>query len=414
MPRARTLLAPAGLVLLPLVGALSATAASADTGGSLREAAPHILWTKAGAPPAARAGGTAAATPQPQTANNLIYHGGAVLHHPHVYLTFWGSQWDGLTQTSGGGVTYSAATIQNYESSFFANIGGTAWHGVQSQYCDGLTAGALDCSSATSPNQFVSNDGNLLAGVWVDDAAPAPTQIVTSGLAENVTQDPVAAEAVHAAAHFNPGGFDEEAVYFVFTPPQTAATAYGSVYCAYHTEVTNTSSPGAHGLKYSFMPYTPQQGAGCGGNSVNAADDAFGHGYLDSYTLAGGHEFEEAVTDPDAFPTQDGWNDLSTSENGDKCAYFDAANLTVGGQFWAVQPMWSNEANGGIGGCAMSRGTGSAPIPAPPSTFVPVLPNPSVPEAPGAALLLIAAPVAGVIIAGGRIARRRARGDTAA
>ena len=34
-----------------------------------------------------------------------------------------------------------------------------------------------------------------------------------------------------------------------------------------------------------------------------------------------------------------------------------------GGQYFAVQPMWSNEANGGSGGCAMARGTGPAPVP---------------------------------------------------
>ncbi|QGN57246.1 hypothetical protein [Nostocoides sp. HKS02] len=84
---------------------------------------------------------------------------------------------------------------------------------------------------------------------------------------------------------------------------------------------------------------------------------------MDSYSLAGGHEYAEAVTDPDAFPTQDGWNDYQTSENGDKCAYFHPANITIGHYFYAVQPMWSNEANAGSGGCAMARGTGAAPVP---------------------------------------------------
>jgi hypothetical protein len=71
--------------------------------------------------------------------------------------------------------------------------------------------------------------------------------------------------------------------------------------------------------------------------------------------------------------------------------------------------MWSNEANGGIGGCAMARGTGSAPIPGPPNTFVPAQPSPSVPEAPGAGLLPLAALLAGGVVTGGRMVRRRAR-----
>ena len=394
-----------GLLAVPLLGTLTVSAATPG----LTAAAPHILWTKAGAPSTGGAGsGSAAGTPQPASANNLIYHGGAVLHHPHVYITFYGNQWDGLTDTSPQGVTYSAATIENYLTSFFGSIGGSGWHGTQSQYCDGINPASLDCSAATSAAQFVSNESGILAGVWVDDASAAPTEIVTSGLAENVTNDPVATEAVRASQHFTPNGFDEDGVYFVYTPPQTAATAYGSVYCAYHSEVTNTAQPGQHGIKYAFMPYVPSQGGGCGGNSVNAKDDAFGHGYLDSYTLASGHEFEEAVTDPDATPTQDGWNDITTDENGDKCAYFDAQNLTIGSQFWAVQPLWSNEANSGNGGCAMARGTGYAPYPGPPNTYVPYSPTPptDLPEAPATALLAVL-PLGAAGLALGVMRRRR-------
>ena len=407
MLRPRILAAVPGLLVLPLLGTFGVQASAAGTG--LVAAAPHIFWTTAGAPGTQTSPGTP--TTSTGTANNLVFHGGAVLHHPHVYITFYGSQWDSVTDVSPQGVHYSAAAIENYETSFFAHVGGTAWHGTQSQYCDGVQAGSLDCSSATSANQFVQNETDLLAGTWIDDSTAAPTEIATTGLAENVTNDPVATEAVRAAAHFTaslPGGFDEDGVYFVFTPPQTAATAYGSVYCAYHSEVTNTANPGQHGIKYAFMPYTPSQGAGCGGNSVNAVDDAFGHGYLDSYTLAGGHEFEEAVTDPDATPTQDGWNDAQTSENGDKCAYFDAANLQAGGLEWAVQPMWSNEANGGTGGCAMSRSTGAEPVPSVTSgsTAAPV-PNVALPEAPGAALLaLVPLSIAGLAVRTRRLRRR--------
>jgi hypothetical protein len=355
----RLALGTAALLTAGAGTALAAPASAPAVTGTPMVAAPSILWTVAGAPK----GHGDAPTPSPATSatNNLIYHGGAVLHHPHVYVTFWGTEWkNGFTQTAGG-QTYTAKTIQNYEASFFASVGGTAWHGVQSQFCDNIAPGSLDCSSNPYA-QFIANEKNLLKGVWVDGSA-APATIVTSGLATNLVSDPIASEAVKSAQHFGP--YDPEGVYFVFTPPGHTATAYGTVYCAYHSEVTNV---GGHGLKYSFMPYTPEQGAGCGGNSVNATNDAFGHGYLDSYSLAGGHEFEEAVTDPDAFPTQDGWNDASTSENGDKCAYFHAANLTVPtdkhhSRYWAVQPMWSNEANGGTGGCAMKRGTGAFPVP---------------------------------------------------
>jgi serine protease len=104
------------------------------------------------------------------------------------------------------------------------------------------------------------------------------------------------------------------------------------------------------------MPYVPENGVHCGNNRVNKQNDAFGHGYLDGYSIVAGHEYAEAVTDPDnQMSTQDGWNDITTSENGDKCAWTNTQNITLGSRFYAVQPMWSNEANSGKGACAVTR-----------------------------------------------------------
>jgi serine protease len=335
-----------------LVGAtVAATAggpAGADT-ASATSAAKVFFWPQGGTP-----AGLAPAAPSADQYNNLIFHGGAVEHQPHVYITYWGTEWQSGFQT-GPGNAYSNKTAMNYVTNFFANIGGSAWNGTQTQYCDNIAPGSTSCAGQPLA-QYIANTPKVLARTWIDPT-PVPATIVTSGLAENLVDDPIASEAVKASEHF---GFDMDATYFVFTPPGHAATAYGTVYCAYHSEVTNV---GEHGIKYAFMPYTPEQGAGCGGNSVNTTNDAFGHGYLDSYSLAGGHEYAEAATDPDTFPTQDGWNDYQTSENGDKCAYFHPANIKIGHYYYAVQPMWSNEANGGTGGCAMSRGTGPAPVP---------------------------------------------------
>ena len=339
------LLGASALVLA--VGVGGAGGAAASTTGTPVSAAKEILWPQG-------VSGPAGTDPSASAANNLIYHGGAVQHHPHVFITFWGSEWKNGFRT-GPNNAYTNATAINYVRSFFGHVGGSPWNGTQTQYCDGISAGSTSCKGQTGA-KYIANSSSVLSGVWVDPT-PAPAAIVTSGLAENLTQDPIAMEAVKASKHF---GYNLDATYFVFTPPGHTATAYGSVYCAYHSEVTNI---GGHGLRYSFMPYTPEQGAGCGGNSVNKSNDAFGHGYLDSYSLAGGHEYAEAVTDPDAFPFQDGWNDATTSENGDKCAYFHAANIHLGSLYFAVQPMWSNEANHGAGGCAMSRGTGAAPVP---------------------------------------------------
>jgi hypothetical protein len=92
-------------------------------------------------------------------------------------------------------------------------------------------------------------------------------------------------------------------------------------------------------------------------HNVNATSDAFGNGIFDGWSIVTGHEYAEAVTDPDNFfSVQDGWNDAQGSENGDKCAWTNTQNIALGGHAFAVQPMWSNEDfDRGGSGCVVSR-----------------------------------------------------------
>jgi len=280
------------------------------------------------------------------SANNLIYHGGLVETTPSVYLIYWGPEWQSGFTRSAGGFTYTQKTVMNYLNSFFSNVGGSTYAGIQTQYCQNATAG-IDTCAGQPYAQYVTNPTGELKGVWIDPS-PVPSTIITTGLAENMTADPIEQEATKAAQHF---GYDINATYFVLTQPGTQATAYGSVYCAYHSETTHTTG---HGVRYAFMPYVMDYAAGCGENAVNTTNDSFGHGYLDGYSTVAGHEWAEAVTDPDNFNgTQDGWNDVQTSENGDKCAWTGLANITLGKHYYAVQPLWSNAANGGQGACVL-------------------------------------------------------------
>lgn len=243
--------------------------------------------------------------------NQLVYHGGAVETTPAVYLVYWGTEWQGGFSVNAGGYSYTQAEAQNYLNSFFSTLGGSAWNGVQTQYCQGAAVGSVNCNGAVGA-QFIQNPKHLLKGVWVDPS-PVPALIATTDLVQNTVNDPIAQEALKAVQHF---GFDVNATYFIMTPPGHQATLYGSVYCAYHDETSNVFG-GPHGARYAFIPFVPEQGAGCGGNSVNAQNDAFGHGYFDSYSIVSGHEFAEAETDPDNFSgVQDGWNDPQTNENG--------------------------------------------------------------------------------------------------
>src|SRR5207253_2008561 len=68
-------------------------------------------------------------------------------------------------------------------------------------------------------------------------------------------------------------------------------------------------------LSYSYMPYQPDAGAACGQNFVNA------NGYFDGFSIVGGHEYAETITDP--YPNS-GWLDGRGAENGDKCAWISS------------------------------------------------------------------------------------------
>jgi hypothetical protein len=92
-------------------------------------------------------------------ANDIIYHGGnagpgaiGVETKPAVYLIYWGPEWaSGFTTNDAAGKSYSSKTLQTYLNSFFANVGGSAWAGVQTQYCRNVPAGATSCAESRAP-----------------------------------------------------------------------------------------------------------------------------------------------------------------------------------------------------------------------------------------------------------------------
>ncbi len=307
--------------------------------------------------------GTAqAATTQDQLQNDLIYHGGnagdgaiGVEQKPAVYLIWWGPQWkQGFTTPDTDGKLYSSKTLQNYLASFFQNVGGSGWANIQTQYCAYALAGSVNCAGGGG---FVTNPKGQLKGVWTDPS-PVPSAITTYGLAENLVDDPIANEAVKAVQHF---GYKRDATYIVLTPPGSIGTGE-PYYCGYHTQTTAVDGLGnTERIQYAFIPWLntnyPGLGeTGCGMHNVNKKSDAFGNGIFDGYSIVTGHEYAEAVTDPDNFASvQDGWNDDQTSENGDKCAWLDTQNIRLGGLPFAVQPLWSNKAYDATGnGCVVS------------------------------------------------------------
>ncbi len=254
---------------------------------------------------------------KPKHGTNLFSHGGSIESSPKVYIVFWGSEWS------------SAGSAQAYVTSFFSGVGGSTWASSTTQYCQGVPNGTSVCASGTVRPD---NKSGQLAGNW-NDSATVPA---------SPTQNDIANEAARLASHF--GGVNASADYMVFTPSGHSENGFGTVWCAYH------SSSGS--LSYSYIPYQPDAGAACGQNFVNSG----GNGQLDGFSIVGGHEYAETITDP--FPNS-GWLDSRGAENADKCAWISsgqgaAANISLTTGTFAAQSLWSNAFNGGAGGCVLS------------------------------------------------------------
>ena len=264
---------------------------------------------------------------------NLSYHGGTggvgvETGSDKVYLVYWGSQWNN-NDPSG------EAAIQQ---KFFNGVGGSSWNNSVTQYCEGVSSGTIFCNGAGTA---ATNPSGVLAGVWYDNAAAAPSKPSQSNLAS---------EAINAAAHFgNTTATSNTTVQYVInTATGNNASGFGTQYCAWHS--STSSSYG--NIAYTNMPYITDAGASCGANFVNPGSA----GLTDGITIVGGHEFAE--TETDIYPSS-GWLDKNGQENGDKCAWISSgqgasANITLSTGTFPVQSLWSNAFNSGAGGCVLS------------------------------------------------------------
>src|SRR3954467_2148569 len=207
MDSSRSSRAPAGKATI--VAALAVAALVLATAPPASADAKHFFWAQGQAP---------AATPADTVANDLIYHGGSagpgaigIQKVPAVYLVYWGPEWaTGFTTADTDGKLYSSKTLQNYLNTFMANLGGSPWAAVQSQYFRNVPAGTTSCAGIPGAD-YIANPKHQLKGVWTDPT-PVPDDIVTLGLAENLVDDPLAQEAIRASAHFQ---YDPNATYII-------------------------------------------------------------------------------------------------------------------------------------------------------------------------------------------------------
>jgi serine protease len=301
-----TLVATVTLVTVPGAGAQSGTAGR--PGGSSTSQV-----VRAGAKAIGRTSGS-------NTSGLVSLHSsqatGAVMPTPGVYLVFWGSQWSNDPARAAG-------ALQGLFGSLYGP--NDTWGTIMSQYCEGMPSGSVTCSSSATSIQHPTS--SLLRGVWFDSSSPAPSKATTSQ---------IAGEAVKAAAHFSnlTQTPNLNAQYVIASPSGTHPDGFPHSFCAWHS--STSSSYG--NIAFTNLPYVPDLGAGACTTTASPR-------LLDGYESSETHEYAESVTDP--FPSN-GWL-KGGAEIGDLCENQDAY-LTLGGQTFDVQGLWSNHA----GGCVTS------------------------------------------------------------
>jgi serine protease len=275
-----------------------------------------IVYAKGRQPKAA---GTAGSCIEPDCP--VVYHGGSVQQSPHVYLLLWGPDWS---------ADPNQAATATWLENFYSGLGvepDDDWSTITSQYGEGSGAPAFN--------------GTVYEGAWLDTSAP-PTGVGRSGLAaeadafasERGITDLTDAQIVVATQSGTcPTGFDA---------PDCGS--YSGNYCAWHS---SSNEP------YTNLPYILDAGTACGADSVNP------DGTYDGFSIVGGHEYAESVTDP--YPDS-GWldpGDNSGGEIADKCAWSPLSmDVPLSTGSFAMQPLWSNSADS----CVMSGATSEVTV----------------------------------------------------
>jgi hypothetical protein len=265
------------------------------------------------------------------TAVNVTYHGGPVMHTSTTYAIFW---------LPAGYSFEPYGSDANYESlieRYFRDVGNTTFYNILTQYYD---------SSGKPLNS------SILGGVYLD-TNPYPTgdatifPITDSQLQAEIAQD-------LQVTGWRPGPTTE---FFVFTgydvqscSDSTYQYCAFSTYCAYHSSFTLNGQT----VIYANMP-DPS-------DICTVPDAPDGDPLADAAINALSHEHFESVSDPEP-GVNPAWIDADGQEIGDKCAYnygtirTDGSNITLNGHEYLVQQEWSNA----ISGCALSYVTSSPP-----------------------------------------------------
>jgi hypothetical protein len=291
--------------------------------------------TRVGTAPALRGAAPAAACSQEPDCN-MSYHGGRVQHQPRVYVVFWGPKWN-------SDATHKA--VKNYLISFYKGLGMASrddWSRIERQYGDKTgfpligksLFGASHVDARTPP-------GNLSVSQMASEAVKAVTSFFPMSPAAAVNVEIVI--AAQSGTCFAP--VDSFGTNFV----GNCGSPTNSGFCAFHSFVP-TSNPNVF-LPFVNLPFQLDAQQECGENFVNTGPA----GQFDGFSVTGGHETAETITDPAEsawFDQNDQCAGCSGGEIADKCAWGGAAwnqsppdpsadlKLTTGS--FGAQSLWSN------------------------------------------------------------------------
>jgi Ricin-type beta-trefoil lectin domain/Putative Ig domain len=242
----------------------------------------------------------------------VYYQGGLVQHSPRVYLLLWGPNWSSDP---------NQAATASYLGNFYSGLGvesGTFpdnWSPITSQYGD-----------TTGSPTF---NGSVYEGAFQDTSTP-PLGVDATGLAteadafasqQGITDLTDAQIVIATQSGTCPAGF----------VASTCPSQYRGVECGWHD---SSNEP------FTNLPYLLDAGTACGEDFVNS------NGTYDGFSVVGGHEYAETITDPYPFTGWQDPNDQSSGEIADKCAWSSrSSDVPLSTGSFAMQPLWSNFGN---------------------------------------------------------------------
>lgn len=248
---------------------------------------------------ASTTGGTSAITP-------LIYHNGALISQPSIYIIWYGN-WN---RTNGSDTPTGQQIIRDW-----ANGIGTSAHF------------ALN-ASLTTTNYPIS--GYAAFGGETTDGG-TKTRLGDADI-RTIVLNSISSGRLPA---------DSSGVYFVVTSSNVSEkSGFCTQYCGWHTSTASSLNSNGR-VRYSFVGNANRCLSSCAAQSTSPNGNAGIDGAISVMT----HELEETTTDADP---SSGWVASNGQENGDLCAWtfghsqFQTANgawanMTFGGRNWLIQ-----------------------------------------------------------------------------